>query len=163
MRVSCFEFVTLEPERAQIMFEQRWLIYAILSAVCASFVAIFGKVGMQEVDTNLATTVRSVVMTLFLLGFCTVLGLWSKLSTLHPRALTMIALSGLAGALSWLFYFKAIHIGAISQVAPIDKMSVPLTVILALLLLGERPSALNWLGVLLVAAGGYLAAVKFHA
>jgi transporter family protein len=145
------------------MFEQRWLIYALLSAVCASFVAIFGKLGMQEIDTNLATAVRSVVMTLFLVAFCAVLGLWSKISTLHPKALSMIALSGLAGALSWLFYFKAIHIGAISQVAPIDKMSVPLTVVLALLLLGERPSGINWLGVLLVAVGGYLAAMKVHA
>jgi transporter family protein len=143
--------------------QQTWLIYALLSAAAASLVAIFGKLGMKDIDSNLATAVRSVVMTLFLVGFCTAMGLWSKLATLHTKAVTMIVLSGVAGAISWLFYFKAIQIGTVSQVAPIDKLSVPLTVVLALLLLGERPTLINWLGVLLVATGGYLVAIKSHA
>jgi bacterial/archaeal transporter family protein len=136
-----------------------WLFYALLSALAASFVAIFGKVGMRDVDSNLATTVRSIVMTLFLLAVCAFMGLFSKLSTLSPRPLIMITLSGLAGALSWLFYFRAIQLGSIFQVAPIDKLSMPLAVVLAVLLLQERPTSLNWLGIAMIAAGAYLAAI----
>jgi transporter family protein len=98
-------------------------------------------------------------MTLFLAGFCTLSGNWSKASSLHPRALGMIALSGIAGAVSWLFYFKAIQVGTVAQVAPIDKLSMPLAIILAVFLLGERPSGINWVGIALIAAGAYLAAI----
>ena len=136
-----------------------WLIYALLSALAASFVAIFGKVGMKQVDSNLATTIRSVVMTLFLLAVCTALGLWSRLHTVSSKALTMIVLSGVAGAVSWLFYFKAIQVGTVSQVAPIDKLSMPLAVLLAVLLLGDRPTGTNWAGIGLIAVGAYLAAL----
>jgi bacterial/archaeal transporter family protein len=142
------------------MLEQRWLIYALLSAVAASLVSIFGKIGMKEIDSNLATAVRSIIMTVFLVGCCTVMGLWSKVATLHPKALAMIALSGLAGAVSWLFYFKAIQLGQVSKVAPIDKLSMPLAVVLAVVMLGEKPGAWNWVGVGLIAVGGYLAALS---
>lgn len=146
------------------MAEYRWLIYAALSALCASFVGIFGKLGMKDIDSNLATAVRSVVMTILLLLFCTTLGLWSKVSTLwHGRALTMIALSGAAGALSWIFYFKAIQLGDVSKVAPIDKLSMPVAIVLAVLLLGERPAAINWVGIALIVCGAYLAAMKVGA
>ena len=136
-----------------------WLLYALLSAFCASLVAIFGKVGMKNVDSSLATAVRSIVMTIFLLSVCAMMGLWSKLQTLHPRPLAMIMLSGVAGAVSWLFYFKAIQLGTVSQVVPIDKLSMPLGVLLAVLLLNERPTTLNWFGIALIVAGGYLAAI----
>jgi transporter family protein len=138
----------------------RWLIFAILSAVAAAFVGIFGKLGMEKIDSNLATVVRSIVMTLFLLVACTVLGVWTKLPTLHGRAIWMIVLSGVAGAVSWLFYFRAIQLGHVSQVAPIDKLSMPFAVVLAVLTLGDRPSGLNWLGVILIVAGGYLASLS---
>ena len=138
----------------------RWLIFAILSAVAAAFVGIFGKLGMEKIDSNLATVVRSIVMTLFLLVACTVLGVWTKLPTLHGRAIWMIVLSGVAGAVSWLFYFRAIQLGHVSQVAPIDKLSMPFAVVLAVLILGDRPSGLNWLGVILIVAGGYLASLS---
>ena len=141
------------------MFTQPWLMSALLSAAAAALVGIFAKVGMKQVDPTLATAVRSVIMTLFLAGFCTLSGNWSKISSLHPRAVAMIALSGLAGAVSWLFYFKAIQLGTVAQVAPIDKMSMPLTVILAVLLLGERPSGINWVGIALIVGGAYLAAM----
>ena len=137
----------------------KWLVYALLSAASAAFVGIFGKIGMSEVDSNLATAIRSVVMTLFLVAVCGVLGVWSKVHTLHGRAMLAIVLSGVAGAVSWLFYFRAIQLGHVSQVAPIDKLSMPFAVILAVLILGDRPSALNWLGVLLIVAGGYLASL----
>ena len=136
-----------------------WLGYALLSALCASFVAIFGKLGMKQVDSTLATAVRSIVMTLFLLSVCAVMGLFAKLSTLSPRPLIMIILSGLAGALSWLFYFRAIQLGSVSQVAPIDKLSMPLAVILAVILLQDRPSSVNWLGIALIALGAFFAAI----
>jgi transporter family protein len=142
------------------MLEQRWLIYALLSALAAALVSIFGKIGMKEVDSNLATTVRSVIMTVFLLGCCTVMGVWSKASTLTSKAMAMIALSGVAGAVSWLFYFKAIQVGQVSKVAPVDKLSMPLAVVLAVVMLGEKPGMWNWVGVGLIAIGGYLTALS---
>lgn len=142
------------------MAEYRWLIYAILSALCASFVGIFGKIGMKGIDSDLATAIRSVAMTILLLIFCSAIGVWSKLSTLHGRALTMIALSGAAGAISWIFYFKAIQIGDVSKVAPIDKLSMPLAIVLAVLILHEHPSLTNWCGIALIVGGAYLAAMK---
>jgi len=81
-----------------------------------------------------------------------------KLPTLSGKALTMIVLSGVAGAVSWLFYFKAIQVGTVSQVAPIDKLSMPLAVILAVILLGDRPSGWNWMGIGLIVIGAYFAA-----
>ena len=118
----------------------RWLLYALLSAAAAALVPIFGKLGMKEADDTLATTVRSGVMTLFLLMIATAVGSWSKLSTLSGKAMGMIVLSGIAGATSWLFYFKAIRVGEVSRVAPIDKLSMPLAMLLAVMMLGERPT-----------------------
>lgn len=142
---------------------QKWLLYALLSAASASLVGIFGKIGMKDVDSNLATAVRSVVMTIFLIGVCAVMGLWSKIESLNRSAISMIVLSGVAGAVSWLFYFKAIQAGTVSQVAPIDKLSMPLAVVLAVLILGDRPSAMNWIGILLIAGGAYLASLPSNA
>ncbi len=142
------------------MNDYRWLVYAILSAIAASLVAIFGKIGMKEIDSTLATAIRSVVMTIFLLGVCTVMRLWPKVGAVDGRAMGVIALSGVAGAVSWLFYFKAIQVGTVSQVAPIDKLSMPLAVLLAVMLLGDRPSLTNWLGIALIVGGAYLAAIS---
>ena len=96
---------------------------------------------------------------IFVAGVCTIMGLWSKLPSLTGRAWLMTALAGIAGGASWLFYFKAIQLGQVSKVAPIDKLSMPLSIILALLILRDRPGALNWLGVGLIAVGAYLAAL----
>ena len=137
----------------------RWLIYALLSAVAAAFVGIFGKLGMKQMDSSFATAVRSVVMTVFLLGVVSTMGLWGKVKDLHGRALLAIVLSGVAGAVSWLFYFKAIQVGTVSKVAPIDKLSMPLAIILAVIILGDRPTWINWTGVALIAGGAYLAAL----
>jgi transporter family protein len=141
------------------MQEYRWLVYALLSALAAAFVGIFGKIGMSKMDSTYATAVRSVVMTLFLAGIVTAMGLWSKARELHSRAVLSIVLSGVAGAVSWLFYFKAIQVGSVSKVAPIDKLSMPLAVLLAVLILGDRPTGINWLGVGMIATGAYLAAL----
>ncbi|HEY7088007.1 MAG TPA: EamA family transporter [Tepidisphaeraceae bacterium] len=141
------------------MFEQRWLIYALLSAAAASLIPILGKIGMKGVDSNLATGIRSIAQMLFVVIVCTAMGLWSKLPSLNGKAWTMTALAGIAGGASWLFYFAALQVGKASQVAPIDKMSVPFAVVLALLILGERPSTWNWFGVMLIAIGAYFAAL----
>lgn len=138
---------------------QSWLLYAILSAVFAALVAIFGKIGLEKVDSTLATTVRSIVMAVFLIGTTSVLRLWPGVDQLSKKAMSMIALSGLAGALSWLFYFKAVQVGKVTQVAPIDKLSVPLAAILAVLFLSERPTLVNWVGIVLVAVGATLSAL----
>lgn len=142
------------------MAEYRWLIYALLSAVAAAFVGIFGKLGMSKVDSSFATAVRSVVMTAFLLGVVSVLGLWGKTRDLQLRPMLWIVLSGGAGAVSWLFYFKAIELGNVARVAPIDKLSMPLAVILAVLLLHEKYAWFNWVGVALIVCGAFLASMS---
>src|ERR1700678_3093081 len=121
--------------------DNRWLLYAILAAVSAAFVGLFAKKGMEGIDSTVATTVRSAVMLVFLAGICTVQDLWGHMPKIRGWAVVMIALSGLAGATSWLFGFKAYAAGGeVSQVAPIDKLSVPLAAVLAFFLLRDRPS-----------------------
>ena len=138
-----------------------WLIYALLSALSASLVAIFGKIGLQHLDANTATAVRAVVMALFLVGVVVVQGKFNLVGTVlaDKKALLFIILSGVAGALSRLFYFMAIKNGNVSQVAPIDKLSVVFAVILAFILFGEKISLLAGLGVALITAGALLVAL----
>ena len=138
-----------------------WLIYALLSAFTASLVAIFGKIGLQQLDANTATAVRAVVMALFLVGVVLAQGKFNLIGGVlaDKKALLFIILSGVAGALSWLFYFIAIKHGNVSQVAPIDKLSVVFAVILAVILFGEKISLLASLGVALITAGALLVAL----
>jgi transporter family protein len=136
---------------------QPWLTYAILSALAASLIPILGKVGMKGIDSNLATGVRSVAQMLFVLGVCTIMGLWSKLPSFNKTAWLMTALAGIAGGASWLFYFKAIQLGQVSKVAPLDKLSMPLSIVLAALILRDTPRAVNWVGDGMNAVGAYLA------
>lgn len=139
--------------------EFMWLVYAILGALCAALIPVLGKLGMRRVDSNLATAMRSVVQAAFVVGVVLLLGSWRKTAPLtFPTALAIIA-TGICGGLSWLFYFKAIDLGTASQVAPVDKLSVPIAVVLAFFLLGERPTWYNWTGVCLIALGAYLAAL----
>ncbi|ANI28481.1 membrane protein [Yersinia entomophaga] len=138
-----------------------WLIYALLSAFTASLVAIFGKIGLQHLDANTATAVRAVVMALFLVGVVVVQGKYHLVGTVltDKKALLFIVLSGVAGALSWLFYFMAIKNGTVSQVAPIDKLSVVFAVILAVILFGEKISFIAGIGVALISIGALLVAL----
>jgi transporter family protein len=142
------------------MSEQRWLVYALLSAACAALVAIFGRLGLKGVDPNLATGVRSIVMAVLLVGFLTVTRGWAKLPPLASRDTVMILLSAAAGAASWLFYFNALKLADVSHVAPIDKLGTPIAVILAVIFLRERPTAINWLGVALMLGGAYLVSLR---
>jgi transporter family protein len=141
-----------------------WLIYALAAAGCAAMINVFGKVGMEAIDSDLATAVRSVVQAGFVVAFAFAVGSLSKIPMLRnrPIAWTMLTLSGVAGGLSWIFAFRAIQLSEVSKVAPIDKLSMPLGIILAVILLRERPSLLNWFGILLIVVGAYLTAVPRH-
>ncbi len=138
-----------------------WLMYALLSAVSAAFVSIFGKMGLAGIDSNVATAVRAVIMAAFLVGVVIVQGHVTGISEVFAdgRALLWIALSGIAGATSWLFYFLALKYGKVSEVAPIDKLSVVFAVLLAMVLFGERVSAIHAAAIALIAVGGILLAV----
>src|SRR5258706_1983355 len=134
------------------------VIYAVLAAACASVVGILAKIGMKDVPPVLATAVRSIVMMVVCIVVAIVMGMGSKVRTLHATAVTMIVLSGIAGAASWIFGVLAYDKIGVSKTSPIDKLSVPLAVILAVIFLGEKPSRVNWIGIALIAFGAYLAA-----
>lgn len=139
-----------------------WLIFALLSALSASLVAIFGKIGLKTVDANTATAIRSVVMAVFLIGVVAVQGKLPLLPSVFSdkKTLAFIVFSGLAGALSWLFYFLALKYGLVTKVAPIDKLSVVIAALMAILFLGEKITALNGLGIGLIAAGAIIVAIS---
>lgn len=137
-----------------------WLYWALASAVFASLTAIFAKVGLQGIDSDFATFIRSIVIIIALMAFLSYTGKWQPLSSLTNKNWIYLILSGLATGLSWLAYFKALQMGNASQVAPIDKLSLVLVTIFAVLFLGERPSGQEWLGIGFVAAGVLLLAFK---
>lgn len=132
-----------------------WLIYALLSAFMAALVPIFGKIGLQSVDANTATAIRAIVMALFLVACVIVQGHADKFSCIlcNKKAITFIILSGIVGALSWLFYFLALKHGKVAQVAPVDKFSVVIATIFAIIIFGEKLSVSNWLGVIFITFG----------
>jgi len=133
-----------------------WAYYALLAAFFAALVAILGKIGVRDVDATLATAVRAVVMAIFLVGAALMLGKTRGLGSISPRAFGFIVLSGVAGALSWLFYFVALRHGPATGVAALDRLSVVLVFVLAVVFLGD---ALTWraaLGAVLVVAGAIL-------
>ena len=138
-----------------------WLVFAVLSAVCAALVGIFGKIGLQNIDANAATTVRAIIMALFLLIIVAIEGNLSKIPSIisDKKNFLFIVLSGIAGATSWLFYFLALKTGKVTQVAPIDKLSVVLAALIAIIFLGEKISVINGVGIGLITIGVILAAL----
>lgn len=130
-----------------------WVLYAVLSAVFASLVAIFGKIGIKGVSSNLAVAVRTIIIVVFAWGIVLIEGSAWQLKDWSRHTWIFILLSALATGLSWLFYYRALQLGEASKVAPIDKLSVALTIILAFIFLGERPTWGSALGGLLVVAG----------
>lgn len=130
-----------------------WVIYAILSAFFASLVAIFGKIGIQGVNSNLAVAIRTVVIVFFAWGIVLIQGNAKDLLKISGFSYFFIILSAIATGVSWLFYYRALQLGEASRVAPIDKLSVALTIVLAFLFLGEKPTLGNILGGILVVAG----------
>lgn len=130
-----------------------WWIYALLSALFASLTAIFAKVGITGVNSNLATAIRTIIILMVAWGIVLARGEAKGITTLSKQNIIFLIVSGIATGLSWIFYFKALQIGKVSQVAPVDKLSVALTIILSIVFLGE---ALTWkaaIGALLIIAG----------
>ncbi|HSX25243.1 MAG TPA: EamA family transporter [Candidatus Andersenbacteria bacterium] len=135
-----------------------WVVYALLSAFFASLVAIFGKIGIKGVDSNLAVAIRTIII----VGFAWVIvwyqGNANDVFKISKFSLTFIILSAFATGLSWLFYYKALQLGDASRVAPIDKASLALTILMAFIVLGEKPTLGNVLGGLLVVVGVFVSA-----
>ena len=137
-----------------------WFVWAVLSAVFAALTAIFAKVGIEGVDSDLATLVRTAIIAVVLSGFLAYAGRWTNPFALPGRTWLFLGLSGLATGASWVCYFRALQRGHASQVAPVDKLSVLLVAVFAFAFLGERPSGREWLGISLVGAGVLLLALK---
>jgi transporter family protein len=131
------------------MFSMTWIGWALLSAAFAAATALLAKVGVAHVDSNLATAIRTTVVMVFALA----LGKHGEIRALDRRTLLFLTLSGLATGLSWLCYFRALQLGPASRVAPLDKLSVPLVMLFAWLLLGEKLNAPVLVGGLLITAG----------
>ena len=137
-----------------------WLHWALLSAVFAALTAIFAKVGIQGVDSDLATLMRTAVVIIVLAGFVWFAGKWSNPFAWSGKTWLFLTLSALATGASWVCYFRALQLGQASKVAPIDKLSVVLVAIFAVAFLGERPSLREWGGIALVTLGVLLLAMK---
>lgn len=130
-----------------------WFVWALLSAVFAAFTAIFAKLGLRDVDSDLATLIRTGIILMVLAGFVIAKGKWSNPFILPGKTWLFLVLSGLATGASWVCYFRALKIGEASKVAPVDKFSLLLVAVFAFLFLGERPSPGHWLGIALVGFG----------
>jgi transporter family protein len=133
-----------------------WQTWAVLSAIFAALTAIFAKVGVENINSDLATFIRTIVVIVTLGFLLVVTGEFSAPGEISGRTYLFLLLSGLGTGASWLCYFRALKIGQAAQVAPIDKMSVVLVAIFGVMFLGERLSASNWLGIALIAVGAVL-------
>lgn len=137
-----------------------WFYWAALAAVFAALTAIFAKVGIQDVDSDLATLIRTAIIIVVLAVFVWYAGKWRNLLALPGKTWLFLGLSALATGASWVCYFRALKIGDASKVAAIDKSSLVLVAIFAVAFLGERPSLRDWSGIALVAAGVLILAMK---
>src|SRR5246500_1922210 len=137
-----------------------WQFWAFLSAVFAALTAIFAKVGVEGINSDLATLIRTVIVliTLSLILFAT--GQFSHPGPISTKSWLFLLLSGLGTGASWICYFRALKLGPATLVAPIDKLSVVLVALFGVVFLGERPSLNGWLGIVLIAAGAVLIAFK---
>ena len=137
-----------------------WLVWAVLSACFAALTAIFAKVGLRQIDSDLATLIRTVIIAFVLSLLVWGLGKWQNPLLLSGKTWLFLTLSAFATGASWLCYFRALQLGQVSQVAPIDKLSVVLATLFAVLFLGERPSVQEYLGIILIALGVLTIALK---
>ena len=136
-----------------------WFVLAVLSAFFAALVPIFAKIGLAEIDSSAATAVRAIVMMIFIFVFVLSIGKGSQLTQLTSKDMGFIILSGIAGALSWLCYFAALKLADVSQVAPIDRASLLIAIVLAALVLGEKITLVKALAGVLIFAGILLLAI----
>ena len=130
-----------------------WMVWALLSAVFAALTAIFAKVGVEHINSDLATFIRTVVILVVLAGILLVRGLWQPLASISGKTYLFLTLSGLATGASWLCYFRALQLGEAARVAPVDKLSIVLVALFGVLFLGEQLALANWLGVILIVVG----------
>jgi transporter family protein len=137
-----------------------WLLWALLSAFFAALTAIFAKVGVENVNSDLATFMRTVVVLVLLGGILAARGLFQPLASIAARTYFFLALSGICTGASWVCYFRALQLGDAARVAPIDKLSVVLVALFGVLCLSENLALKNWVGILMIAAGAILVAMK---
>jgi transporter family protein len=149
-KTGCVRIAMSDPHYPDSM---TWLIWALLSATFAAATAILAKIGVAGIDSNLATAIRTTVVLVFTWAIAIALGKHNAISAIAARSWLFLALSGIATGLSWLCYFRALQLGPASAVAPIDKLSVVLVILLAWIFLGEGLTAHKILGGLLIAGG----------
>ena len=136
-----------------------WLIYALLSAFFAALTAILAKIGIKNVDSNLATAIRTLVIIIFAWAIVFFQGTYKQISSVSQFSFIFLILSGIATGLSWLFYFRALQLGEASQVAPIDKLSLVITIVLAFFVLREKVTASIVIGAIFMVVGAILVAL----
>jgi transporter family protein len=137
-----------------------WLVWALLSAAFAALTAIFAKVGVEDINSDLATLIRTVVVLISLSLILFATGQFSQSGPISTRSWIFLVLSGLGTGASWICYFRALKLGPATLVAPIDKLSVVLVALFGVVFLGERPSLNGWVGIALIAAGAVLIALR---
>ena len=137
-----------------------WFYWALLSAVFAALTAIFAKIGLDGVDSDYATLLRTFIIGIFLSAFVFLSHKWVNPLEINCKSLSFLVLSGLATSASWLCYFRALKLGGVSKVAPVDKISLVLVAIFAVIFLHERPSIKDWAGILLVGIGVIILGLK---
>ncbi len=137
-----------------------WPFWALLSAAFAAMTAIFAKIGIEAIHSDLATFIRTIVILLVLGGIVIGTGQWQPPASISGRTYLFLILSGLATGASWLCYFRALKLGDAARVAPLDKLSVVLVALFGVLFLGERLAMPNWIGIALIACGAVLVAYK---
>ena len=138
---------------------QSWLFWAVLSAAFAALTAIFAKVGVAGVNSDLATLIRTVVILVILAAIVAATGQWQPPSGISGKTWLFLCLSGMATGASWLSYFRALKLGDAARVAPIDKLSIVLVAVFGVVFLGEKLGLVNWFGVALIAGGALLLAL----
>ena len=144
----------------EMPMQGNWLPWALMSAVFAALTAIFAKVGVAGLNSDLATLIRTAVVICVLIALVSATGQWQPLQEISTRTWVFLVLSGLGTGASWLCYFRALKLGDAARVAPIDKLSVVFVAVLGVTFLDERLSGVNWAGVALIAAGAVLVALK---
>ena len=137
-----------------------WQFWAVMSALFAALTAIFAKIGVENVKSDLATFIRTIVVVVVLGGIVVATGQWQPPTSVAPRTYLFLLLSGLGTGASWLCYFRALQLGDAARVAPIDKLSVVMVAVFGVAFLGERLTALNWLGVAAIGGGAILVAYR---
>lgn len=141
-------------------FSSAWLFWALLSAIFAALTAIFAKIGIEGIDSDFATLIRTIIIVGILGALLAFSGKLQSVASISGRTWTFLVLSGLATGASWLCYFRALKLGDAARVAPIDKLSVVIVAILGVTLLGEHLSARGWIGIALIGAGAALVALS---